>query len=60
LGQPEDIANVIVFLASPLAAYVNGVALMVDGGPHIKSYVSELYTQQAAIIQELAEKNSKQ
>ena len=31
LGQPEDIANAFVFLASDKAAYINGVVLSVDG-----------------------------
>lgn len=30
-GQPEDIANAFVFLASDLAAYVTGTVLAVDG-----------------------------
>ena len=32
LGQPEDIANVIAFLVSPAAAWVNGQILRANGG----------------------------
>jgi L-rhamnose 1-dehydrogenase len=32
LGQPDDIAGPVVFLASEAARYVNGAALLVDGG----------------------------
>ncbi|MHA3795385.1 SDR family oxidoreductase [Sphingomonas sp. YL-JM2C] len=31
VGMPEDVASVIAFLASPAAAYVSGVDLVVDG-----------------------------
>lgn len=31
-GQPEDIGDVVVFLASPAAGYVHGQVLAVDGG----------------------------
>jgi 3-oxoacyl-[acyl-carrier protein] reductase len=32
LGRPEEIAAVVVFLASPLAAYMTGTTVHVDGG----------------------------
>jgi L-rhamnose 1-dehydrogenase len=32
LGQPEDIAGSVVFLASDLACYVTGAEILVDGG----------------------------
>lgn len=35
LGAPEDLAGPIVFLASDLAAYVTGAALLVDGGAFV-------------------------
>jgi len=35
LGEPEDLAGPIVFLASDLASYVTGAALLVDGGAFV-------------------------
>ncbi len=32
VGQPSDIADAALFLASPLASFVNGESLVVDGG----------------------------
>jgi L-rhamnose 1-dehydrogenase len=35
LGQPEDLAGPVVFLASDMARYVTGAALLVDGGAFV-------------------------
>lgn len=33
IGQPDDIANAVLFLASPLASWITGQTLSVNGGP---------------------------
>lgn len=33
-GEPEDIGNLVAFLSSPLAGYITGAVIPVDGGMH--------------------------
>jgi len=35
LGEPQDIANAVAFLAGPKAAYISGETLHVNGGMHM-------------------------
>ena len=39
LGQPTDVGNVCVFLASPLASYVSGASLVMDGGGEAPAFL---------------------
>lgn len=36
-GEVEDVANAVCFLASPLASYISGINLYVDGAQHLNS-----------------------
>ena len=52
IGEPEDIGNAAVFLASDMADYITGTSLFVDGGmtlypglqPAVKDYADIIQT----------------
>ncbi|MEX2031605.1 MAG: SDR family oxidoreductase, partial [Dehalococcoidia bacterium] len=51
IGAPEDIADVVVFLASDLARFVTGQNLVVDGGMTLRgSGVDGLYDRFQAML----------
>jgi NAD(P)-dependent dehydrogenase (short-subunit alcohol dehydrogenase family) len=40
MGQPDDIADVVLFLASPMAKWMTGTNVMVHGGGEIPAYLA--------------------
>ena len=40
LGEPSDVGNVCLFLASPLASYVSGANILVHGGGERPAYLA--------------------
>ncbi|GAB3687533.1 SDR family oxidoreductase [Saccharopolyspora tripterygii] len=44
LAEPADVGNACLFLASPLASYISGAALAVDGGGERTAYLNAVRT----------------
>jgi NAD(P)-dependent dehydrogenase (short-subunit alcohol dehydrogenase family) len=49
MGTPEDVANVVVFLASDAARYVVGAEIVVDGGESLVSHAATAIEQRSSI-----------
>jgi NAD(P)-dependent dehydrogenase (short-subunit alcohol dehydrogenase family) len=38
IGQPEDVAEIVLFLASDASRHVSGAAWLIDGGQTLQSF----------------------
>ena len=52
LGQPDDVGNLCLFLASPMASYISGAVIPVDGGWSLGG-ASSLSGSLAKILQQM-------
>lgn len=39
IAQPEEVGDVITFLCSPSASYLNGLGLLIDGGVTLTAHL---------------------
>ncbi|WP_072807474.1 SDR family oxidoreductase [Rhodococcoides yunnanense] len=49
MATPEDVGNCVAFLASPLAAYVSGSTLTVDGGGERPAFLAAATVNEATV-----------